>query len=632
MVETVAQSIEDKWVVILVHGVGDSEPTDMIDSVAPIINAVQDPGRRPSDRYELIRLPEEDEETFPVFMRRDHVNGAAVVFAEVYWADLSRIRQGTVAFVFGVFQLIFGVRSIADQASAQPGVLALALRIQMRAVSALLRGPLFALYLFGTVYALGYALLDWMGFNHWEIAGRNAAVLSCVVGLLAIIVGFAGAWCVRNSAYWSRVPWLSLAGVGMLACGLSYITLTDPTPSATVLGPISRAVNQKYSGIAMDRPEFYLATLEWANEWLLWAISVIMLLALLPLVLAWRIGRKESQPALSAAYMAGALQTLLWVQAVAALDIVILGALTLKLHQKEAKPYWNALYQYYIFQTALVLVIGAAAIAVWIYRGRWTHGRDPALVPTPLAPRFIVAAAIEIALLASSFSFFLFTAFLPFLGAFDWQLSSPAATIFLWLLVVTLLAVVLLAPGPLRNVSHIAMDVINHFRVKKGQFPVRQRIDARFRSVLARVLAEEKPTRLLVIAHSQGTVIALDALDDPPCRELIAQANLRSENVALITFGSPYTHLYEHYFPSQYPTARGREILGAQVGHWANVFRIDDYVGTSINGLEDADRPVNHPIGPGGWGAHTTYWQKDVFEVVKDLLPGAPPATHSQVL
>ena len=111
MTDTLAPA-EERWAVILVHGVGDTEPSDMIDSVAPVVSAVQDPTRKPTDEYELVRLADEGAKTFPVFMRRDRVQGARVLFAEVFWADLSRIREGTVALFVGVFHLVFGLSLI----------------------------------------------------------------------------------------------------------------------------------------------------------------------------------------------------------------------------------------------------------------------------------------------------------------------------------------------------------------------------------------------------------------------------------------------------------------------------------------------------------------------------------------
>ncbi len=45
-------------------------------------------------------------------------------------------------------------------------------------------------------------------------------------------------------------------------------------------------------------------------------------------------------------------------------------------------------------------------------------------------------------------------------------------------------------------------------------------------------------------------------------------------------------------------------------------------MGTQVNGQEDVDRPTNVPLKAGYLAAHTSYWEADVFALIKDLLPG----------
>src|SRR5579872_3273011 len=110
-----------------------------------------------------------------------------------------------------------------------------------------------------------------------------------------------------------------------------------------------------------------------------------------------------------------------------------------------------------------------------------------------------------------------------------------------------------------RNVVHIVNDVIIHFTspdsnsfffrsgVNATSYPIRRRIARRFRSVL-RLFLRDNPTHLLVIAHSQGTIIAIEEL-----RQQRWEAAFRTlKSVTLLTFGSPLTHLYQEYFPLHY--------------------------------------------------------------------------------
>ena len=625
----------ERWAVILVHGVGNSKPSDMIDAVAPVVSAVQDPAHKPADHYELVRLPDEGDARFPVYMRRDHINGAAVRFAEVFWADLSRIRHGTLALFVGAFHLIFGIRYIADQGSAQPSRPAAALRPLLQSAAFLLRGPMFAPYALASSYALVYLISEAFRRYGWAVdfrAAPAAPLLFGVLGLLAVVVGLGVAWLTRRSHFFTAPPWMSLAAVGLLAVGVSVLAVTQP--QADVMKLLFQAVHNEYPIVqGVGEAEFFTALPILAADYVLWLVAAAMLAALIPLAVAWFAGREDLRAALAGAYLAGALQTLLWILVLAPFDFLVIAAVTFQQPPKPAEPYWQDLYQYFTCQLILIVAVVVAGAAVLAYRLRWSRQHTPVDWPEQQEPRMIVAAAVLWTLLAVSCVVFVFTAIIPFAGNFDWFLPRSFACVYVWFVAVGLIAAVHLAPGPLRNVSHIVMDIINHFRTKAGRFPVRDRIAHRFLAVLDHVLfppdERDRPTHLLIIAHSQGTVITLDALERPAGQDALRRAGLRLENVRLATFGSPYTHLYQHYFPSQYPPRPGGAILGPAFGRWVNVFRIDDYVGTQVNGDPDIGRPRNIPQPVGYLAAHTSYWQTDVFDCIKDLLPGAapPPAT-----
>jgi hypothetical protein len=142
---------------------------------------------------------------------------------------------------------------------------------------------------------------------------------------------------------------------------------------------------------------------------------------------------------------------------------------------------------------------------------------------------------------------------------------------------------------------------------------------SRFHSVVNYLLQEEGVAHLVILAHSQGTVIALD--------ELTHSWDIRSEPlplISLVTFGSPITQLYQYYFPHFYPDWRNNQwmVLFSRLHEWNNFYRLDDYVGTTIappaalNG-----RFHQEAVGCGG---HTGYWRdrrfllalkRQVFEV-----------------
>jgi hypothetical protein len=209
------------------------------------------------------------------------------------------------------------------------------------------------------------------------------------------------------------------------------------------------------------------------------------------------------------------------------------------------------------------------------------------------------------------------------------------------------LAGALLVKG-LRDWLHILMDVINHFyrrwegipypwrpleAVDVRAFETQQLIERRFKAALDALLADPDVTRLSVVAHSQGTIIAVDvlslgALSRPERRELWDRLR-RLEEIHLITLGSPLRHLYQHYFPRRYPplwSGAWRGLRGV-VRRWVNLFRADDFIGMDVETVNGwAGSPVNIHVGLGG---HTGYWrQKEVHEVLL-VQAGLDPSVYA---
>ncbi|MBC7993374.1 MAG: hypothetical protein H7Z15_09045, partial [Rhizobacter sp.] len=149
----------------------------------------------------------------------------------------------------------------------------------------------------------------------------------------------------------------------------------------------------------------------------------------------------------------------------------------------------------------------------------------------------------------------------------------------------------------LRAPLDAALDVDNHFREFPRKAIPRVMIIERYVAVLEHVL-KQGYDRIVIVAHSQGTVITADLLrylqrrgqllpathgDD---RLLLLGRELAARNVRLLTCGSPLRQLYALRFPCQYGWVLGkngshgpdpRADLG--VAHWVNVWAAGDYVG-----------------------------------------------------
>jgi hypothetical protein len=122
---------------------------------------------------------------------------------------------------------------------------------------------------------------------------------------------------------------------------------------------------------------------------------------------------------------------------------------------------------------------------------------------------------------------------------------------------------------------------------------------------------------VLVVAHSQGTLIAAEALELLADRRALAPSALATfcpRELKLVTMGSPIGHLYGHYFPRLY---RLKPAVTLHVNHWLNIYRRDDFIGTAI-GSAASTFPENLPIPPRG---HTDYWRdRDALQAIAHLI------------
>ena len=134
--------------------------------------------------------------------------------------------------------------------------------------------------------------------------------------------------------------------------------------------------------------------------------------------------------------------------------------------------------------------------------------------------------------------------------------------------------------------------------------------ERRFRLVLDYLLQTEQVTRLLIIAHSQGSVIVLDEL----ARTHNPGLDRCQGAITLVTLGSPISHLYQHYFPGAYPdwhnTVRWSPLF-KRLQRWRHFYRIDDFVGMELQPIPP--ELVDFTQAGISDGGHTNYWQDDRF-------------------
>jgi hypothetical protein len=138
----------------------------------------------------------------------------------------------------------------------------------------------------------------------------------------------------------------------------------------------------------------------------------------------------------------------------------------------------------------------------------------------------------------------------------------------------------------LRVGLNIAADVLLYILPERFPFSLRARSQDRFRGLFEHMQRQHPSSDLVVLAHSQGTVIARDvlrAVSDPP--------------IGLVTVGSPLAPLYRRFLDIP--------VTALSSCRWTNIYRLSDYVGGPIRveGIVDSELAADYRA------AHFLYFQ-----------------------
>ncbi len=97
-----------------------------------------------------------------------------------------------------------------------------------------------------------------------------------------------------------------------------------------------------------------------------------------------------------------------------------------------------------------------------------------------------------------------------------------------------------------------------------------------------RALVSEPDIRVVIAAHSQGTVIA--------AATLLQHDDDTRERVTLLTFGSPLRRLYARNFPAYFGTDALPRLAARQQSRWINLWALSDPIGSWV--IDKADRSM----------------------------------------
>jgi hypothetical protein len=233
------------WGVVVVHGVGDTEPGASLEAflanLLPERKTLKEDG--PASQWLLVeppqglpkpgdlRPPAYSEETLDDKAKRFASNVRTftntaqgqperVVFAEVFWADLSRAGTSRLEVLRRVIGLIFDLRHVSDVASAHPGPKAAkTLRLALYTVSWLLCGPIGGF----TAFILALLLGRYVGVSLHELIAKAppspdlgdwAALLFSIAA--AIALGWFAHWR-KRSAWAADGAWTLFSGWAIVA-------------------------------------------------------------------------------------------------------------------------------------------------------------------------------------------------------------------------------------------------------------------------------------------------------------------------------------------------------------------------------------------------------------------------------
>jgi hypothetical protein len=195
--------------------------------------------------------------------------------------------------------------------------------------------------------------------------------------------------------------------------------------------------------------------------------------------------------------------------------------------------------------------------------------------------------------------------------------------------------------GRLRVTLDAVLDIDNYFGDPPNRQPPRARIFSRYASVLL-YLRDRGYARIVVVAHSQGTVISADLLRYLHVQQRLSEL-IGGVPIALVTVGSPLRDLYAEHFPLLYRWMGSKgegfataEPRAADIGvvEWVNAFRSGDYVGRHVwtpsgdayrlalvrpDGKVDANRAGDRTEFCLGAGAHTHYFSDDAVALAVEI-------------
>jgi hypothetical protein len=653
------QPLDPQHVVLVIHGVGDPQPGETLSLFA---RSIAEPDKPLLEQQETIWLSEKSEhgacvQTFGAHLRQLQLRQSPVCLGEVFWGDVSRVRKGILGALLGLVEIIFGLHYVAFAAAHQKSPAAGALQSLGTLATGILHGPVLAVTYFLALMTLTLAgtELAWSASHRAEFWAR-ILILGCAA--VAWTSGWIGQQMTRNAGikefwFWGKVLATFMLGLAVI----KMLWLDNRLPHLMTTNQIKPGLIWYCDVLVM-----FLG--------LLWLVEMIVLMAM---SFAWLVANTSpgaQRRALHVAFLLPAMAVGFWGLVMPIAWLAAARSLRRFVQLSEFEKLFNEAVPLLGVQCLMAVLVALAGGTVLIRYGNWRTKALKAKAGTGFnqPPRLIVHGGLQLVLAICTLVGMSGVAGVSILlmrgaeierlwwGQFLVQANHYAAGILM-----PLGFLIFLAFPHLRPVLDIVLDVINHFFFRQtrledsldgdefdirettldnGQlfFARRDAVHLRIKQLLAwfRDNLETRPS-LTIISHSQGTMIGIEVLNDPE----LAWLNRTFSSVRLVTMGSPFSHIYQHYFGHLYPDLSSEAWLPlrSRLDRWLNIYRRDDFVGTRIDfplktraGEDGVAEPVtlgidsqcvcsNHPVGLRG---HMNYWSdREVLAVLhRELLLG----------
>jgi len=649
--------------VVVVHGVGDPEPGETVSRFTRSIAEDDRPLYEAQQTLWLNEKPNLSEsvtkvKTFPAHVRRLKFKNGSMELVEGFWGDLSQVRRGPIGVVFGMFQILFGLRYVAYVAAEQPGIAAHWLKKLGLVSSRILHGPVMAVTFYLGILTLAVVGTQLIWPESWAGMLWTQIVLAGCAGI-AILASQVGSKITRSRVvkrFWFWVNITTAFVTGIMA--IKHVTIDWHSTVA------------QYSEAIHPGLIWYCRVLV-VLLGLLWFVETLVVVGMFVCWLVAQFHPRANRKALHVAFLLPALAVGIWGMCMPLIWVSAKEGIVKLVKLEKFEALFDEAIPMLGVQFVMAMIMAAVTVMVLVHYLRLRTVIDAdAFERGQRVPRLLVHPMIQVSLGICTMigvSLVMWISMVENCGSSwhsDWVGQHLAtANKYAIAVLMPLGGLILFLLPKMRGVFDIILDVVNHFyfrptRIKDvldddDEFDIREstfeagtlyfsrrdQILQRIKRILAhyRDQYSHRPD-LVLVSHSQGSVDVIETLNDPEMDWLRNSFG----KITLVTMGSPVTHVYQHYFGHFYPrfTDRFWNTLHQHVDRWVNIFRVDDFVGLEIDfghlpqsheqcvEMNQRTGPTqcklhfahcsNHPVGARG---HVNYWQDaEVLEILKKEL------------